>query len=178
MELLKLATDWAKSEVFSTRFFIVFALLFLVASIGFWQLSKTELAKAYFIPSLVAGLLLMTIGLGLFYTNKSRITAFEKAFHKNAISFYQSEMERTEATLKEYKVVFKVIPILIIITALVLLLVQTPTWRAFSITAMAMLIVILLIDGTAYARIADYNKELKLIDAKVKTVKKSVLSYD
>ena len=66
----------AKSEVFSTRFFIVFALLFLVASIGFRQLSKTELAKAYFIPSLVASLLLMTIGLGLFYTNKSRITAF------------------------------------------------------------------------------------------------------
>lgn len=37
MELVKLATEWAKAEVFSTRFFILFALLFLIASIGFWQ---------------------------------------------------------------------------------------------------------------------------------------------
>ena len=36
MELLKLATAWAKAEVFSTRFFILFAIGFLVASIGFW----------------------------------------------------------------------------------------------------------------------------------------------
>ena len=67
MELLKLATEWAKAEVFSTRFFIFFAILFLIASIGFWQLGKTDLAKAYIYPTLVAGLLLMTIGLGLFF---------------------------------------------------------------------------------------------------------------
>ena len=72
MELLKLAIEWAKSEVFSTRFFIVFAILFLIASVGFWQLGKTDIAKAYIIPTLVAGVLLMTIGLGLFFTNKSR----------------------------------------------------------------------------------------------------------
>ena len=49
MELLKLAVEWAKSEVFSTRFFIVFAILFLIASVGFWQLGKTDIAKAYII---------------------------------------------------------------------------------------------------------------------------------
>lgn len=52
MELLKFATEWAKSEVFSSRFFILFALLFLSASIGFWQLGKSEIAKAYVIPTL------------------------------------------------------------------------------------------------------------------------------
>lgn len=62
MELLKLATEWAKEEVFSTRFFMLFAILFLIASIGFWQLGKTDLAKAYVIPTLVSGLLLLTIG--------------------------------------------------------------------------------------------------------------------
>lgn len=62
MELLKLATEWTKEEVFSTRFFMLFAILFLIASIGFWQLGKTDLAKAYVIPTLVSGLLLLTIG--------------------------------------------------------------------------------------------------------------------
>lgn len=166
MELLKLATEWAKAEVFSTRFFILFALLFLIASAGFWQLGKTDLAKAYVIPTLVAGLILLTIGLGLFYTNKSRVVQFEKAFNADAPAFYETEIERSESTLKEYTVVFKVIPILIIVAALLILFINTPTWRAISITTIAMLIVILLIDGTAHARIEAYHNELKLVDIK------------
>ena len=166
MELLNLATEWAKAEIFSTRFFIFFAILFLIASAGFWQLGKTELAKAYIIPTLAAGLLLMTIGLGLFYTNKSRITQFEKAFNSDKQAFFQSEIERSESTLKEYTVVFKVIPILIIVAALLILFINTQTWRAISITTIAMLIIILLVDGTAHARIETYHKELKMISIK------------
>ncbi len=166
MELLKLATEWAKAEVFSTRFFIFFAILFLIASIGFWQLGKTDLAKAYILPTLVEGLLLMTIGLGLFYTNKSRVTQFEKTFNTDTSSFFQSEIERSESSLKEYAVVFKVIPILIIVAALLILFINTPTWRAISITTIAMLIVILLVDGTAHARIEAYHKELKMVHLK------------
>ncbi|MBT8238588.1 MAG: hypothetical protein HKN51_09065 [Saprospiraceae bacterium] len=164
MDILKLATEWAKAEVFSTRFFILFAILFIIASIGFWQLGKTDLAKAYIIPNLVAGLLLMSIGLGLFFTNKSRITQFENAFNADAPTFYQSEIERSESTLKEYTVVFKVIPILIIIAAFVILFINSPTWRAISITTIAMLIVILLVDGSAHARMEAYHKELKSLD--------------
>ena len=166
MELIKLSTEWAKAEVFSTRFFILFAILFLIVSIGFWQLGKTDLAKAYIIPTLVAGLLLMTIGVGLFYTNKSRITQFEKVFNDNATTLYQSEVERTERTLNEYTTVFKVIPILIILAALLMLFFHTPIWRAVSITSIAMLIVILFVDGTAYARMETYHNELNMMDVK------------
>lgn len=164
MELGKLATDWAKAEVFSTRFFLLFAFLFLMASVGFWQLGKTDLAKAYIIPTLVAGLILLVIGSGLNYTNSQRVKQFEKNFNTDASAFYDSEIERTESTLKEYTVVFKVIPILVIVAALVLLFVNTPTWRAISITTIAMLTVILLVDGTAHSRMVTYNIELNLID--------------
>ena len=163
MELLKLATDWAKSEVFSTRFFILFALAFIAASIVFWQLGKTDLAKAYVTPTLVAGTLLLIIGIGLQYTNVQRVKQFEQDYNTDATAFYQSEMERTECTLKEYGVVFKVIPILIIIAALLILFIHTPTWRAISITSIAMLTVILLVDGTAHSRIEVYQKELKSV---------------
>ena len=166
MELLKLATEWAKAEVFSTRFFILFALLFLAGSVGFWQLGKTDLAKTYILTTLVAGLLLLTIGLGLFFTNKSRVIQFEKSYTENSSSFYKSEIDRTIATLKEYTVVFKVIPILIIVFALILLFVPTPLWRAISITSIAMLTVIVLIDGMAYTRMEIYHKELKLMESK------------
>ena len=172
MDILKLATEWAKAEVFSTRFFIFFAILFLIASIGFWQLGKTDIARSYVIPTLVAGLLLLTIGLGLFFTNKSRITEFETAYNSDASAFVESEIVRAERTLKEYKtVVFKAIPIIIIVAALLIIFINTPTWRAISITTIAMLIVILLVDGTAHARIEAYHKELKLVDIKIEIKK-------
>jgi len=166
MELLKLATEWAKAEVFSTRFFILFAIGFLIASLGFWQLGKTDLAKAYIIPTLVAGILLLIIGSGLNYTNIQRVKQFEKDFNTDASAFYQSEIVRSESTLKEYSVVFKVIPFLIVVAALLILFVNTPTWRAISITTIAMLVVILLIDGIAHSRIESYHKQLKLVDIK------------
>ena len=166
MDLLNLSTEWAKNEVFSTRFFILFAILFFIASMGFWQLGKTDLAKAYTIPTSIAATLLLIIGLGLFYTNKSRIRQFNEEYNTNSISFYESELKRTESTLKEYKVVFKVIPILIIIAALLILFFNSTTIRAISITTIAMLIIVLLIDGTAHSRLEFYNKSLKELNTK------------
>ena len=163
MDILKTATEWAKAEVFSTRFFIFFAVVFLAAGVGFWQLGKTEIARAYIVPTLVAGGLLLTIGLGLFYTNKSRITQFEADYQRDAPAFVKSEIERAERTLNEYKtVVFKAIPIIIVLAALMIVFLDAPTWRAISITTMAMMVVILLIDGTAHARIDAYYEQLQL----------------
>ncbi len=161
MDILKTATDWAKDEVFSTRFFILFGILFIIATLGFWKLGKTAIAKAYIIPTLVAGILLLTIGLGLFFTNKSRITQFKTAYNTDSSAFVASEFKRIDATLNEYKtIVIKAIPLIIIACSLVIMFVNSPTWRAGMITAIAMLIVILLIDGTAHSRIENYNKKL------------------
>ncbi|MDE3743271.1 hypothetical protein [Maribacter polysaccharolyticus] len=166
MDVLKLAIEWAKAEVFSTRFFIFFAIGFLIASAGFWQLGKTDLAKAYIIPTLVAGILLLIIGSGTNYTNIQRVKQFEKDFNTDETAFYKSEIERSESTIKQFIVVFKVVPIVVIVAALVMLCIQTPTWRAICVTTISMLIVILLIDGNAQSRIENYHKELKLLDLK------------
>ncbi len=167
MDILRTATDWAKAEVFSTSFFIVFGILFVLASIGFWQLAKTDMAKAYIIPTLVAGSLLLIIGLGLFFTNKSRITQFEAAYYKDATSFVESEIARVESTLKEYQtIVFKAIPFIIVVAALMIVFIDKPVWRASAITTIAMLVVILLIDGTAKARIDAYSEKLELVGKK------------
>lgn len=161
MNILKAATDWAKAELVSTPFFVLAGLLFSAASIGFWQVGTTEMAKAYIIPTLVAGVLLIIIGLGLFFTNKSRLAQFKIAYHDNATAFVESELQRADATLKEYKnVVFTGIPIIIAVCALLVFFVNTPIWRAGTITTIAMLTVILLIDGLAHARIASYNQQL------------------
>ncbi len=165
MDILKTAQDWAKAEVFSSSFFIVFGVVFVALSIGFWQLGKTDLAKAYIIPTAVAGVLLLTIGTGLVYANLNRISSFSEDYNKDAPAFVQSEIERVDGTLKEYKtVVFTAIPLIIIVFALILFFVNAPTWRAISITTIAMLMIILFIDGTAHARIEDYKNQLLLVD--------------
>lgn len=161
MDILKAATDWAKAELFSTPFFILFGLIFMATSFGFHQLGKTEMARAYIIPTLIAGILLLIIGLGLFFTNKSRISQFEKDYNSNVVEFLDSEIGRAESTLKEYKnIVFTAVPLIIATCALILVFVSGPTWRASLITVIAMMVVILLVDGTAHARIDSYHKQL------------------
>ncbi|MEQ9187848.1 MAG: hypothetical protein RLP15_08935 [Cryomorphaceae bacterium] len=169
MDILKASTDWAKAELVSTPFFILAGLLFLAISLGFWQVGKTDLAKAYIIPTLVAGALLVIIGVGLFFTNKARITQFDTAYQESVLSFVDSELARADATLKEYKnVVFTGIPIIIIICAVVLFFVNAPIWRASLITSIAMLAVILFIDGLAHARIDSYYHQLLKAQQEIK----------
>lgn len=161
MDILNASTDWAKAELFSTPFFVLFGLAFIAAGVGFWQLGTTDIARAYIIPTVVAGGLLTIIGLGLFYTNKARIPQFEKAYQEDPVAFVATEIERAESTVKEYKnVVFTAIPLIIAGCALVLVFVDKPIWRASMITTIAMLVVILLVDGTAQARIKAYHGQL------------------
>lgn len=165
MEIVKIVIEWAKAEVFSARFFIFFAILFLTASIGFWQLGKTEMAKAYIFPTLIAGLLILAVGVGIFFANKSRVTNFAEAYQANPTEFVQSELTRTQKSMDEFRtIVFKIIPFIIVAAALLIVFVDRPVWRASAITIIAMMVVILLVDSNANARIEAYHKQLELVD--------------
>ena len=165
MDILKLANEWAKDEIFSSKFFILFGLVFLAASIGFWQLGKTETARAFIYPTLVAGILVSAVGIGLFFTNKSRLNNFEAAYQADPVAFVKAELNRAEKTVGEFQtVVFKAIPIIIAIAALLIIFVDKPIWRAISITTIAMMAVILLVDSNSSTRIDDYRKQLEMVD--------------
>ena len=119
MEILKIATEWARAEVFSSRFFILAAIMFLFAAVGFWQIGKTEVARAYIYPTLIAGLLLMAVGVGIFFTNKSRVTSFVAAYNSDPMAFVESEIVRTEKSMGEFRtIVFKAIPFIIVAASL------------------------------------------------------------
>ncbi len=165
MDILKVAVEWAKAEVFSARFFILAAFLFLIASVGFWQLGKTQTAKAFIYPTLVCGLLLLAVGVGIFFANKSRITSFAEAYNSNASEFVKSEIVRTQKSLNEYKtIVFKVIPFIIIGSCLLIVFIDAPLWRAICITTIGMMVVILLVDSNANTRLQAYHQQLEMVD--------------
>ncbi|MEM8488641.1 MAG: hypothetical protein AAF564_24040 [Bacteroidota bacterium] len=165
MDILKIATDWAKAEVFSSAFFILFGILFLLGSLGFWQWGKTEVAKVFTVPTLVAGALLLVIGIGLIYSNKSRLANFPGAYAHDATAFVQSEIVRAEKTMQEYQnIVFKVIPFIIVAAALLIVFVDKPIWRAIGIVTIAMMVAILLVDTNAHARIEAYHQQLMSVE--------------
>ena len=92
MDILKIALDWAKAELVSTTFFMIVGIVFILISFGFWQYGKTDLARAYIIPILVAGIFLLIVGVGLFATNKGRIAQFDIDYNSNTIEFIQKEL--------------------------------------------------------------------------------------
>ncbi len=162
MDILAVATQWAKDEIFSSKLFIVAGVIFLIISIGFWQAGKTEIARAYIVPFAVCGGLLLIIGGGLTYNNYSRLRAFPEAYNDNRTEFIEVEIERTEATITSTeKTIFKWIPILIIAAALLIIFIDKPIWRAACVTAIAFLITLLVVDSNSHARIVDYDKALK-----------------
>ncbi|NRB52015.1 MAG: hypothetical protein HRU41_30360 [Saprospiraceae bacterium] len=165
MDILKTAIEWAKAEVFSSMFFILFGVLFLLASVGFWQLGKTELSKAFVYPTLVASILLFIIGVGLVYSNKSRIANFPTAYESDASTFVKMEVIRADKTMAEYQTaVFRVIPLIIVVAALLFVFIDKPMWRAISMTTIAMMVVILSIDTNANARMEVYKEKLVLVE--------------
>lgn len=161
MDVLKTATEWAKGEVFSSKFFIFFGVMFLAASIGCWQLGKTEVAKAFVWPTLVASVLLLIIGIGLVTMYHSKIKQFPQDHQQDATAFIQSEMAYAKKTLGDYStIVFKVIPIMMAVASLFIMITTQPIWRAISITAVAMLTVVIAIDGTAKTRLENYHEQM------------------
>lgn len=164
MDILKTATDWTRAEMFSSAFFILFGIGFLLASLGFWQLAKTDVAKAYVVPTLIAGTLLLIIGLGIFVPSQTRVASFAAAHTQDPGAFVATELARAERVLNEYRIaVFRVIPVIIAVCALLFMVLDGHLWRASFVTTIAMMAAILLVDTNANQRLQDYR--LALVEA-------------
>ena len=160
MDILKAGIDWAKAEVFSSKISLLLALLFFLTALGFWQLGKTAMAKAFVWPMLVAGVLMVAVSAGLYLANKPRITEFETAYNTDAKAFVQTETARTAKSRHDLAMVFKVLPLIIITAALLIVFVNTPLWRAIGITTIALMTILMFIDSNTDARNTAYHQRL------------------
>jgi ABC-2 type transport system permease protein len=73
MDILKISTDWAKAEVFSSKMICLGSLLFFLVAICFWLFGKTAMARAFILPMTVSGILLLIASAGLYLSNKPRL---------------------------------------------------------------------------------------------------------
>lgn len=161
MDIVKTASDWARFEMRSGAVFAAFGLAFLLAGLGFRQWGGTDLARAFFIPMLVAGVLLLILGVGLFLPAQTRLAAVPSAYASDATAFLTAELARADKVLNDYRIaVFRLFPAIIALCALTILFLACPHWRASLITAIAMFSVLLLVDSNANARLEAYRAQL------------------
>jgi ABC-2 type transport system permease protein len=160
MDIIKLSTDCAKAEVFSAKIVWLFSIIELAAAIGFWYLGRTAMAKAFGWPFLVAGLFLVTVGAGLFFSNNPRIERFEMLYRQDPKAFVQQEIQRTEKSQRELALVFRILPAIIIGAALLIMLVPAPIWRAIGITVIITVAFLMVVDSNTNARNSAYHTQL------------------
>ena len=169
MDILKTALDWTKAEMFSSTFFALFGVAALLASYCFWQFGKTDTAKAYIIPLLVVGGLLVILGVGLVISNQIRLSNFPVSFEADSAAFLASEIARADKTVNGYETaIYRALPLIALISAGLLLFVRTPIWQASLVATLAMMAIILLIDTNAHTRMVDYKDQLQQLEQKHK----------
>ena len=169
MDILKAASDWAKAEVASSIFFMLFGLVYLLAALGFWQWGHSPLTKALIIPMLVAGGLLLAAGISFYISNKSMPKKFATEYKSNPSTIINSEIARTEKTMKTYEnVALKVFPAIIVIALLLSIFISNPTVRAICIGIIVFLSVLVLLDSQALKRMKTYHNQLELEEKKLK----------
>lgn len=135
--------------------------MFVLASFGFWHWGKSEIARAYVIPTLVAGPLLVIIGFGILFPAQSRVTSFVSEYTADPVGFVAAQTEQADKILGQYRIaVYQVIPLIISLCAVLILCVSRPVWHASLITTIAMMAVILMIDTNANARLEAYKERL------------------
>jgi ABC-2 type transport system permease protein len=161
IDIVKMSTDWAKAEVFSGKMVLIFSVVYLFTAIGFLYLGRTAMAKAFVWPFLIAGFFLITVGAGLFFANKPRIARFEKEYHQSPETFVRQEIQRTAESQKQLTLVFRILPAIIIIAAVVILgLPESQNWRAIGITVIATAVFLMIVDSNTDSRNTIYHSQL------------------
>ena len=160
--IIKTALDWSRAEIMSSTLFAACGVLFLTASFCFQQFGKADMSRAYIIPLLVTGLLLMILGIGLIVPNYLRLSSFPDAFQADAAIFIADELARVDKTMNEYnKALFVMFPAIIMACAVILMIMRTHIWQASAISVIAMIAILLIIDSNANARLGTYKVELE-----------------
>ncbi|AJW62089.1 hypothetical protein OZ664_05860 [Elizabethkingia sp. HX WHF] len=160
MDILKLSTEWAKAELVSAKIVWLFSLVILLSAGGFSLWGKTIMAKAFIIPLIVSGVLLIAVGTGLYAANKPRLAQFEKDYKSNTANFLEKEINRTMKSDHDFKMVFIILPAIAIIAAILLMLFPTPNWRAASITTILLVTFLMGVDSNTSARNNVYLQQL------------------
>jgi ABC-2 type transport system permease protein len=121
------------------------------------------MAKSFVWPLLIAGLFIAFVGAGLFLANNPRIHRFEQEYRLDPNAFLQSEMQRTERSKGELALVFRIIPVIVVLSAAAILVVPGAVSRAIAITIILNTAFLMTVDSNTEARNNIYHYEISTL---------------
>lgn len=119
MEFIQHTNNWIKGEIFEAIIIGVFGLLVITTGILYWKFGHTLNTKALIIPLVIVGVVLMGMGISMYFSNQKRLLEYKSAFEQNKAEFVQNEKERVESfqymytTTKVLATIFFVFAILV-----------------------------------------------------------------
>ena len=160
MDIIKWSTDWARAEVFSAKIVWLFSGIELLTAIGFWYWGRTTMARAFIWPLLVMGLFLIAVGTGLYAANHPRIAQFENDYSHDKAAFLEAEIQRTSNSQRSLALVFRTLPAIIIVAAIVIMLAPASIWRAIAVSIILTAAFLMVVDSNTEARNDAYHSQL------------------
>jgi hypothetical protein len=96
MDFINNTNNWVKGEIFEGTVIAVFGILTLFTAFIFWKFGETPHAKVLTIPTVVLGVLLLSMGTAMCSSNQKRFKEYQNQYQENPSGFIKQEKERVE----------------------------------------------------------------------------------
>jgi len=162
MDIIKIASDWAKLELISNSIFVLASVIFLSISFFLHTYARESHFLTYSIPVLVAAVLLLILGAGLMFSTWQHLINLQPQFQQDNTLFIEAELMRAKKTISQYNLAIGLIfPALGLVNFCILLIFQNDHVRASSVTFLVVLVNLIIIDTAAKERLTNYAKHLE-----------------
>jgi len=158
MDFFQYTLKWCRGEIFMGKLFALFGGIVLIIAILYWVFGTTSFAKALIIPFLILGFFCASGGLGMVYTNRERILAFEEQHLTDPAGFLAAEKERLGELLKGYPRTLWGMAGVVVVGLCCFLLWAGPYGRAVGITLMLFGISVLFLNNFSEERARLYHQ--------------------
>lgn len=160
MDFINNTNNWVKGEIFEGTAIAVFGILTLFTAFLFWKFGETPHAKALTIPTIVLGVLLLSMGVSMYTSNQKRVKEYQNKYQENPSGFIKQEKERVESFQYMY-VISKVVATVAFIFAIFgFWFTKNATTQSIAIVFLMLGVSLLVIDYFSEERAAIYYAEI------------------
>ncbi len=160
MSFLDYTVNWCRGEIFEGWAILTAGFVLLAATLGFWKLGTTELARAIVVPMLAVTLLTLALGGYLVVQNKIRIPAFQEEYRQDPAAFKEQELKRVEGFVSAYKYTFTTAAVIMITAVGLFLLGKSPLLRSVALALMVLSFIVFIVDHFSRERALDYQENI------------------
>ncbi|WP_343524212.1 hypothetical protein [Pedobacter sp.] len=124
---------WVKGELFEAAIILGFGFATIIAALLIWKIGTTSGSKALFWPFFVVGVIYVSIGAGMKFSNQKRMTELPKSYHQDKIKFISTEKARVEGFQYGYLISKIVATLFFVATLLIFWSTKNSTWQGIGI---------------------------------------------